>query len=243
MDPGYQNEAGGGPTTFLLVHGGMHGGWCWDPVVPLLAAPAVAMDLPGRGTRPAAHGALGIDDFVDAVVSEIEALDGPVILVGHSFGGVSVTLAACRIPERIQHLVYVACMLPEPGTRPVDHTGAKPWLDQLFEAGESSYAAEPEQLARGFCQRCSDAEIDFIVSHLTPESLGPMMATMPDWKIPATVPITWVKTLRDVAQPADQQDRSIDLLGSAHVVEIDASHDAMVEAPTALARVLNSLLD
>src|SRR5688500_13251582 len=100
---------------FVLVHGGYHGAWCWDAVVPLLDLPSVAVDLPGRGRRPA-HGQVTVGMCVDAVLGDADAAGfDRFVLAGHSLGGVTITETANRAPERIAHLVYVAALAPPPG--------------------------------------------------------------------------------------------------------------------------------
>ncbi|MGE4605761.1 MAG: alpha/beta fold hydrolase, partial [Myxococcota bacterium] len=60
--------------TFILVHGGAHGAWCWERMSPHLVGAVVALDLPGRGSRPASLEAITVDDWVDAVVEAISMI-------------------------------------------------------------------------------------------------------------------------------------------------------------------------
>ena len=62
--------------TFVLVHGASHGAWCWERMTPHLAGAAIALDLPGRGSRPAPLEAIVVDDGVDAVVETIGGMAG-----------------------------------------------------------------------------------------------------------------------------------------------------------------------
>ncbi len=77
---------------FVLVHGGFHGAWCWDRLVPELARrghSTVTVDLPGHGARVDEEATLL--GYRDAVVEVLEPGD---TLVGHSMGGFDVSLAA-----------------------------------------------------------------------------------------------------------------------------------------------------
>src|SRR4029078_11442268 len=88
----------------------------WCGVRTPLAPSAVAVDLPGRGSRPADISAVTLDDCVDAVVdSANEAGFDRFVLVGHSLGGVVVTETASRNPERVVSLVYVGALIPAAG--------------------------------------------------------------------------------------------------------------------------------
>jgi len=99
-------------ATFVLVHGSIHGGWCWQRVVPALRAAghdAYAPTLTGLGERAhLAHSRIDLDTHIQDVVGvlEYEDLRG-VVLVGHSYGAVVVTGVADRVRDRIAHLVYL----------------------------------------------------------------------------------------------------------------------------------------
>ena len=99
-------------ATFILVHGSMHGGWCWKRVVPWLHAAGHDVHAPtltGLGERVhLAHAGIDLDSHIQDIlgVLEYEDLRG-VILVGHSYGAVVVTGVADRLPDRIAQLVYL----------------------------------------------------------------------------------------------------------------------------------------
>lgn len=90
----------------------------WDDVVPTLerAGHTVrALTMPGVGASAAASADIGIADWVDAVVAEIDGLDGDVVLVGHSGGGNVAWGAADRRPERVARVLFVDTIAPAPG--------------------------------------------------------------------------------------------------------------------------------
>jgi pimeloyl-ACP methyl ester carboxylesterase len=97
-------------ASVVLVHGAWHGAWCWDRVVNRLSARgvrAIAVDLPGHGLD---RGPLGDLHGDAARVSEVlDRVDGPVVLVGHSYGGGVITEAGEH--PGVTHLVYL-CALP-----------------------------------------------------------------------------------------------------------------------------------
>jgi pimeloyl-ACP methyl ester carboxylesterase len=103
--------------TFVLVPGTWHGGWAWTPVAQHLKAMghrAFAVTTTGLGER--AHlisPDVGLDTHVADVAGVIEAEElSNVILVGHSFGGITITGVADRLRDRIGHLVYFDAFIP-----------------------------------------------------------------------------------------------------------------------------------
>jgi pimeloyl-ACP methyl ester carboxylesterase len=109
-----------GTKTFVLAHGSWHGGWCWKKVADRLRAKGHAVYAPsytGMGDR--AHllsKDITINTFAEDLVQVIQSEElSNVILVGHSFGGVPISGAADRVPEKIARLVYLDSVLVESG--------------------------------------------------------------------------------------------------------------------------------
>ena len=98
-------------STFVLVHGAWAAGWMWNDVAQTLREggdQVIAVDLPSAGRDPAALG--GVADDVAVVTAAVESAGEPVVLVGHSYGGVPVS-ALARHP-RVAHAVYLAAVWP-----------------------------------------------------------------------------------------------------------------------------------
>ena len=107
-------------ATYVLVHGGSHGGWCYQRVARILRASGhdvYAPTLTGLGER--AHllaPGVDLDTHITDVV-QLLAYEGlfDVILVGHSYGGMVITGAADRALDRVGHLVYLDAATPANG--------------------------------------------------------------------------------------------------------------------------------
>ncbi len=105
-------------TTFVLVHGAWHGGWCWREVAdslrgrghlvytPTLTGLAERRHLIDSVDGPDTH----VEDIVNLVLWEDLH---EIVLVGHSYGGMVITGTASRITERIERLVYLDAFVPE----------------------------------------------------------------------------------------------------------------------------------
>ncbi len=107
-------------TTFVLVHGAWHGGWCYARVAALLRARGHTVFTPtltGQGER--AHlisGSVNLSTHIEDVlgVFRCERLTD-VVLAGHSYGGMVITAVADRIAPRIRALAYLDAFVPEDG--------------------------------------------------------------------------------------------------------------------------------
>jgi len=221
-------------TGTILVHGGMHTSRCWAAVTPLLDSPTVAVDLPGRGTRPADLATVSLDDCVAAVLEAADAAGFErFALVGHSLAGVTITETAYRNPHRVTCLVYVGALVPPPGSSAsIVMTGA-----DLETMGPM-----PEDAARAlFGNDLTDEQWAAHYRGLVPDAVGIMNARLSGY--PAGLPITYVNMSRDVPVPPALAEQMIANLGpgvARHT--IDAGHTVMVSQPQQLAEILNRTL-
>jgi pimeloyl-ACP methyl ester carboxylesterase len=132
-------------ATYVLVHGGGHGGWCYQPVARLLQAErhtVYAPSLTGLGDR--AHlvsPAVDLDMHIRDVVALLHSEDlRDVILVGHSYGGMVITGIADRAADRIGKLVYLDAANPVNGQSLVDVAG--PVINAVRPMGETVNGVE-----------------------------------------------------------------------------------------------------
>ncbi|BAD87170.1 putative pir7b protein [Oryza sativa Japonica Group] len=108
---------------FILVHGLCHGAWCWYKVVTMLRSEGhrvTALDLAASGVHPARVDEVhSFEEYSQPLLDAVaEAPAGErLILVGHSFGGLSIALAMERFPEKIAVAVFVAAAVPCVGKR------------------------------------------------------------------------------------------------------------------------------
>lgn len=110
-------------SRIILVHGTGHGGWCWYRVATLLRAAGHrvhAPDLAASGAdarRLRDDDAPTFDDYSRPLLDAVRALpDGErAVLVGHSFGGMSVALAAETFPDKVAAAVFLAACMPAAG--------------------------------------------------------------------------------------------------------------------------------
>ena len=104
-------------TRFVLVPGAWHGGWAFDAVSDALSREGhevQALTLSGLGDEPIAG--VNLARHIDDVAQSICEGEGPVVLAGHSYGGMVITGAADKLPSRVQAIVYIDAYVPDSGT-------------------------------------------------------------------------------------------------------------------------------
>ncbi|HEY8218268.1 MAG TPA: alpha/beta fold hydrolase [Acidimicrobiia bacterium] len=250
--------------SFVLVHGGAHGAWCWEPLLPHLSGSALAVDLPPKSVRGirAEHATpppelltVGLDDFASSVIADVDAagLDR-FVLVGHSMGGLTVPEVARRIPDRVEHLVFVSCLIPPDGGSIIEalpdvhrDTVRRSVADAVAgEAGAVMGQFDDDMTRQMFCNDMDDEQTEFVLAHTGLEAPLAFADPVTRAGIPPELPKTYVRLARDQALAPDDQERQIAALrdspgGELRIVDLDTAHDVMISAPELLAGVLNEL--
>jgi pimeloyl-ACP methyl ester carboxylesterase len=221
-------------ATVVLVHGAWHGPWCWDELVPALEAHGLAaatVDLPSSGPDVTALGDLAAD--VAAVTAVLDAVEGPKILLGHSYGGLPVTQAAAG-REDVVHLMYVCAFMLDTGVSLIDAAGGQPvsWW-RLSDDGTWMTPDRPEEVFYG---DCGPAVAAAAAARLQPQSLSsvrqPLQAAA--WE---SIPSTYVVADRDPELPRFVQE-GMATGRAARVVHIDAGHSPFLSRPRELAAMV-----
>ena len=227
--------------SFALVHGAWHGAWCWDRLVPEIEAAghaAVAMDLPAEDWSA---GCLGTARVVAAA---LDGVDGDVVVVGHSLGGVIIPVVAAL--RRVRRLVFLCALIPRLGMT----------MDQVFDQekdlfvpgygtgqvtyGDGSTSWDPRAAIYAFFHDCEPTVARWAASMLRRQvwatTQEPCLLT--SWpSVPASSILCWDDRCIS-AQWARRAAR--DWLG-AEAIELPGGHSPMLSRPAALARALVSL--
>ena len=165
----------------VLVHGAFENAQIWGHVSAKLQADGykvVAVDLPRRPGAPAAPNKVSLDLYRDTVLTALDKLHHPALVVGHSFGGIVISAAAEEAPTKIRTLVFVAAYLPQDGDSLVSMANkdadAKigPHLRIDKEKGIASveYSARADLFANGASAGLRKAIPDLILD----EPVGPL---------------------------------------------------------------------
>lgn len=229
-------------TPIVLVHGGGFASQCWDRLLPHLDGPAIAVDLPGRGSRPADLRSVTLDDCARAIVEDADAAGfDEVVVAGHSLAGCSMPGAVGLLGGRVRHAVFIGATVPPAGVSSFDTL--EPEVQQMARAG-----AEPEALGVMdeatatfmFGNDLDEEQLAWCLGQMVPEA--PKLIFEPvDLSPLRDVPCTWVRTLHDaIVSPAKQQRFAANIDG-CDIVDIDAAHMCMISQPEKLAAILNRI--
>ena len=242
-------------ATFVLVHGGWHGAWCWERLTPLLTHAGhtvIAPDLPGHGDDLMPLSARPYEQYVPSISAVVAAQPEPVILLGHSSGGMIISAVAAAHPKRVQVLVYLAAFLLPPGVSPPmilrdDHESLLGSALVIDREGQTT-TVPPEAARAVFYADCTEADAAWAIRRLQPEPIvptaptpvttptdDPAILTMPD------VPRVYIETLHDKALGPATQRRMYTALSCAHLYTLPTGHSPFISAPLALAAQLQEI--
>jgi pimeloyl-ACP methyl ester carboxylesterase len=237
-------------STYLLVHGGWHGAWCWQRVVPLLREAGhlvIAPDLPGHGDDPTPLAAVTPGSDVQAVSTVLDTLAEPAILVGHSSGGMVISAAAELRPRAVRALVYLAAFLLPPGVTPPmvmrDDTEAILGSSLVVDEVQRTVSVREEALKDVFYGDCSDEDVAWARVRLVPEPLRlpvttPVALTAETPAATAELPRFYIETLRDRALGPASQRKMYLALPCRKIYSLQTSHSPFLSAPRELADCL-----
>lgn len=236
-------------ATVVLVHGAFQDASVWQQVTPLLEKKGhkvIIVDLPGRKSNPADAFALTLAAYRDTVLKAIGEGPDKVVLVGHSFGGFTISSVAEAIPARIDTAVYVAAYLPQTGESmqalAAQDKGSKFTQENFVVAKDYSSASVLER-DRGliFCEECSDDQKKKLLSGIVDEPLKPVAEpiTLSDTAF-GSVRKAFIATKRDNAVSRSLQQMMIDRAKLSNIIEIDTGHAPAITSPQVLAEAINA---
>jgi pimeloyl-ACP methyl ester carboxylesterase len=238
-------------ANFVLCHGAFADSFAWTRVKPVLedgGAVVTTFDLPGHSDADSARaGAVTMADYVAAATAAVEATPQPVILVGHSMGGVVITQTAEAIPDKIAALVYLSAYLPENGRSlltysqdPESKLGPGLVIDQEHGVGTIS----PETMQAAFFNDTSEADAAAGLARLRPEPLQP-------FGTPVTtsaerfgrVPRFYITTTHDQAVGPAMQKSMYEAQPVKKLYSLPTDHSSYFSATNALNGILLEIRD
>jgi pimeloyl-ACP methyl ester carboxylesterase len=236
-------------STFVLVHGSWHGGWCWERVVPPLAAAGhtvLAPDLIGLGADRTPPAAVSLATWTDQIGALLAASEAPVVLVGHSRGGIAISQVAEVWPERVAALVYICAFLARDGEALIqlaqmdEESRILPHLTIDEAAGAHTVAAAAARDL--FYHDCPEAEAARAIARLRPEPNAPTFTPVhvTDARF-GGVPRFYIECQQDRVISLGRQRQMQAGLPCRGVVTMDTGHSPWLAAPDDLVAHLTAL--
>ena len=232
-------------ATYVLVHGGAHGGWCYGPVARILRSSGHDVHAPtltGLGDRShLLRPGIDLDTHINDVVAVLHYEDlREVILVGHSYGGMVITGVADRAADRVGHLVYLDAATPVDGQSLVDIAG--PMMEAARARGRVVDGVElvlfPGTEPLPHYGVTDPDDVAWMDERLTPHPWRcfeqPLRLTNEEalWAIPQShIVCTSTLATRDPARMAAAR-------ATGRLWDIDTGHDLMITEPEAVATLL-----
>lgn len=229
--------------SVVLVHGAWHGAWCYASLqhaLDELGIPSYAIDLPGHGASllPPTD-LLGDAAHVAAVLDRI---DGPVVLVGHSYGGAVISRAAVG-HSNVQHLVYLAAFVLNEGESVMSLLRSLPPASVGLAAAmrphdTNSSVLDPALAGAALYGDCPTPAVEAALARLSPQPQATIIQAT-DASAIGSVPSTYVLCLRDDAVHPTHQ--ALMAERCTHTVTFDCDHSPFMSRTADTAALLAGL--
>lgn len=221
----------------VLVHGAFHGPWCFDPLLAPLREQGIAVTAPELPLSSLAEDVAAVRCALDRLAAELpDRNPGPVVLLGHSYGGAVVTAAGDH--PAVARLVLLAALAPDDGEPPNGGPVeiAERFLSALRDRPDGSLEVDSARAAELFYPDAPPAASAAAVRRLRPGNTG-----RPGERIERAAwrlrPSDYVVCAGDpIILPAAQ--RALAARTGAKVHEIPGDHSPFLARPDALAELL-----
>ncbi|MDE1163473.1 MAG: alpha/beta hydrolase [Acidobacteriaceae bacterium] len=216
--------------NIVLVHGAFADGSSWSKVIPLLLAK-------GYKVTAVSNPLTSFQEDVAATKRAIAAQDGPVILVGHSYGGVIITEAGND--PKVVGLVYVAAFAPDAGQSIVDISKPfppPPGPQTAVPVGDGFLLLSPEGIETDFAQDLSKEEKALLTAG-QPQTSGAIFVAQPTQAAWRSKPSWYIVASHD-RMIAPEHEASMAQQLNAATTTLPSSHVAMLSYPAEVAKVI-----
>jgi len=233
--------------TFILVHGGSHGGWCWEDLqmeLVLLGHKAYYFDLPGHGRDETPRGDIKTENYVKAIDNFVNLMGKEdVILVAHSLAGVYAPQAIMKNPDKYSQIIYLASIITEVGERAIDFIPEerRPSYYELTQQSDDGTFSLPFEVAyHNFFQDLSQHEARDYYDKMTPQPFNIYLEQQTVSPKDIKCKKDYIICTKDMALPMENT-MVFGVKANAALHMLDSSHDAMLTKTKFLAKMLHDL--
>jgi pimeloyl-ACP methyl ester carboxylesterase len=230
-------------STFVLVHGAWHGGWCWRRVSRLLTAKGYEVFAPTlTGVGELSHllsPTIDLDTHIADVTNLIKWNElEDVVLVGHSYGGMVISGVAEKAETSLASLVMLDAFYPEHGQSLIDLT-APPSRDAIQDAADKGATTVPARSAAFF--NVNDKDTTWVDRQCTPQPIRTMMQKLSLSGARERIATrAYIRASSYPSEPFDQA-RAKARANGWRIYDVPCGHDVMLDAPERLAEILMEL--
>lgn len=239
--------------NYVLVHGAWQAPYVWDAVKAKLISEGnnvTVVELPGHGSDNTDPSTITLNLYTTTVLNAISKINGKVILVGHSLGGMIISAVAEKMPAKIEKLVYLAAYLPTSeqslfklaNTDPGSQLGIKGNL--IMNNGGLTIDVKQDQIVNIFIPDGSVQVQSLVLQNYRPEPGIPLQdsVTLTTANF-GSVEKIYIKTLQDRVVSPGLQNRMISsaMGGVKTVYQLNTSHSAFLAKPDSVAILLTKI--
>jgi len=237
-------------SRFVLVHGGLVGGWVWEKVVPLLedaGHQVEAPDLPGHGDDQTPIPEVSLQGYADRISQVVDAQPEPAVLVGQSMGGAVISQAAEQRPDKVALLVYVGAYLLRDGETMLgaseSDTESLTLPNLVMSEDGSSATLREDTIREALLHDCPDEDVEKTKSRFQPQAVAPLATPVSLTEDNfGRVPRVYIETLQDRTIGPSLQKGMYGRLPCQEVISVNTGHWPFYAAPEELVVHLDCLV-
>ncbi len=226
--------------VFILVHGAWHGAWCWQRVIPYMQQQGHEVVCPDLRVTTN----ISLEYYVQELGKILESVSTPVILVGHSLGGLIISQAAEYWPTKVKQLIYIAGFVLKNKhsiLNTIQQIAIPSLVDTNLIVDQATGMTRLNEAAISACfyNDCSNVDIDWGKAQLVEQPLQPMLDEVqisPEKY--GMIPKIYIELLHDNAILPLFQQKMYSTQSNMRVLSMASGHCPFISQPHILANYL-----